>query len=55
MERNKFSIRKEKIDHKKFEKNTVKIALNALHVKTEKIYLAYVPKHNSNCEIQVTL
>ena len=55
MERNKFSIRKEKIDYKKFGKNTVKIALNVLHVKTEKIYLAYVSKHNSNCEIQFIL
>ena len=38
----------EKYDWKKF-------ALNVLYAKKEKIYLAYVSKHNSNREKQVTL
>ena len=37
-----------KDDWKKFEKNNVAIALNVLYVKKEKIYPAYVSKHNSN-------
>ena len=45
----------EKNDWKKFEKNVVKIALNVLCVKKEKIYPSYVSKHNSNCEKQVIL
>ena len=40
---------------KKFEKNNVKIALNVLYPKKEKIYPSYVSKHNSNCEKQVIL
>ena len=39
----------------KNEKNNVKIALNVLYVKKEKIYPAYVWKHNSDCEKQVIL
>ena len=38
----------EKDDWKKINKNNVKIALNVLCAKTEKIYPDYVPKHNSN-------
>ena len=33
----------------------MKIALNILHIKKEKIYLAYVSKNNSNREKQVIL
>ena len=40
----------EEIDWKKFEKNNVTIALNVLYVKKEKIYPAYLSKHNSNRE-----
>ena len=36
----------EKDDWKKFEKNNVTIALNALYAKKEKIYLTYVSKYN---------
>ena len=36
-------------------KNNVTIALNVLYAKKEKIYPAYVSKHNSNREKQVTL
>ena len=36
-------------DWKKFEKNNVKIALNVLFTKKERIYPAYVLKHHSNC------
>ena len=39
----------EKNDWKKFEKNIVAIALNVLYSKKEKIYPAYISKHNSNC------
>ena len=42
-------------DWSKFEKNNVTIALNVLYAKKEKIYPAYVSKHNSNCEKQVIL
>ena len=42
----------EKDNMKKFEKINVTIALNVLHTKKEKIYPAYVPKHNSNREKQ---
>ena len=45
----------EKVDWKKFEKNNVTIALNVLYVKKEKIYPAYVSKHNLNREKQVIL
>ena len=37
----------------KNEKNNVTIALNVLYAKKEKIYPAYVSKHNSNREKQV--
>ena len=43
----------EKGDWKKNQKNNVKIALNVLYAKKEKIYPAYLSKHNSNCEKQV--
>ena len=43
----------EKDDLKKFEKNNVTIALNVLYAKQEKIYPAYVSKHNLNREKQV--
>ena len=42
-------------DWKKFKKNNVTIALNVLYAKKEKIYPAYVSKHNSNREKQVIL
>ena len=45
----------EKDDWKKFEKNNVTIALNVLYAEKEKIYPAYVSKHNSNREKQVIL
>ena len=38
---------------KTLEKNNVTIALNDLYPKKEKLYPAYVSKHNSNCEKQV--
>ena len=37
-------------DWKKLEKSNLMIALNVLHTRKEKIYPAYVPKHNSNRE-----
>ena len=40
----------EKDDWKTFEKNNITISLNNLYVKKEKIYPAYIPKNNSNCE-----
>ena len=45
----------EKDDWEKFKKNNVTIALNVLYAKKEKIYPAYVLKHNSNREKQVIL
>ena len=45
----------EKDDCKKFYKNNLTISLNALYAKKEKIYPAYVSKHNSNHEKQVIL
>ena len=45
----------EKDDWKKLEENNVTIALNVLYAKKEKIYPAYVSKHNSNYEKQVIL
>ena len=45
----------EKDDWKKIEKNNVTIALNVLYAKKEKIYQAYVSKHNSNCQKQVII
>ena len=38
----------EKDDWKNIEKNIETIPLNVLHAKKEKIYPAYVSKHNSN-------
>ena len=43
----------EKDDWKKFEKNNVTIALNVLYDEKEKIYPAYISKHNSNRKKQV--
>ena len=43
----------ERDDWKKIEKNNVTIALNVLCAKKEKMYPAYVSKHNSNREKQV--
>ena len=40
---------------KKYKKNNIKIALNVLYAKKEKIYFAYVSKHNSKRGKQVTL
>ena len=42
----------EKGNWKKSEKNNLKGALRVLYAKIEKIYSAYVPKHNSNREKQ---
>ena len=42
-------------DWKKFERNNGTIALNVLYAKKEKIYSAYVSKHNSNRKKQVIL
>ena len=41
------------IEKKKNEKNNIKIALNVLYARKEKICPAYVLKHNSNREGQV--
>ena len=45
----------EKDKWKKFEKKNVTIALNVLYAEKEKIYPAFVSKHNSNCEKKVIL
>ena len=45
----------EKDNWKKFEKKNVTIALNVLYAEKEKIYPAFVSKHNSNCEKKVIL
>ena len=45
----------EEDDWKKIEKNDLNIAFNILHVKNEKIYTAYVSKHNSNPEKKIIL
>ena len=45
----------EKDNWKKFEKNNVRIALNLLYAKKEKIYPACASKNNSNREKQVIL
>ena len=37
-------------DWKKYEKNSLAIALNVLYAKKEKISPAYISKHNSNRE-----
>ena len=52
MGRNIFSIRKE--DWKKTESN-ITIALIVFYAKKEKLYTAYISKHNSNCEKQVII
>ena len=51
MRRNKFSIKKN--DWKKTEKYNLTIALYILITKNQKIYPAYVLKHNSNREKQI--
>ena len=51
--RNKFCSRKKLLE--KFEKNNVTITINVLYAKKEKIYFAYVSKHNLNREKQVIL
>ena len=45
----------EKDDWENFEKNNARIAFNVLYAKKEKIYSAYVSKHNSNCGKQFIL
>ena len=42
------SIPSEIDDWKKFEKSNIRIALHVLYAKKEKLYPAYVLKHNSN-------
>ena len=42
----------EKDDQKKIEKSNITIALSVFYAKKEKLYAAYVSKHNSNCEKQ---
>ena len=45
-----------KIDHRKtFEKNNPTIAPNVLYIKEKEIYPAYISKHNSTREKQITL
>ena len=44
-----------KDDWKKFEKNNVTLAFDVLYAKKEKLYPAYVSKHNLDCEKQVFL
>ena len=46
----RINVPSENNDWKKFVKNNVTIALNIFYAKKEKIYPAYVSKHNSNCE-----
>ena len=50
-----YVFHQKKVIGKKIEKNNVTIALNVLYAKKEKIYPAYVSKHNSNHEKQVIL
>ena len=45
----------EKDNSKKHEKNNVRITRNVLHARKEKIYPAYVSKHDLNCEKQVII
>ena len=45
----------EKDDWKKYDKNSGTIAVNVLYAEKEKVYPAYVSKHNSNCEKRVIL
>ena len=47
------SFPSEKYYRKKFQKNSVIIAVSVLYAKKEKIYPAYVSKYNSNPEKQV--
>ena len=49
------NFQSKKYDQRKLEKNNETIALSVLYAKKEKIYCAYVSKHNSNREKQVTL
>ena len=51
---NKSSIRKERIE-KKTKKNNLTIALNVFYAKKEKVYPAYVSKHNSNRKEQANI
>ena len=51
----KINFATKKDDWEKFEKNKLTIALNVSYGKKEKIYPAYVSKHNSNREKQVIL
>ena len=51
----KIKLYNRKNDWKKFEKNNVRIALNVLYARKEKINPAYVSKNNSNCEKEVIL
>ena len=44
------NFRSEKDDWKNFEENNAAIDLNVLNSKKEKIYPAYISKHNSNRE-----
>ena len=48
-----FYYKYHKINSRKFERNNVALALNVMYAKKEKIYLAYVSKHNSNLEKKV--
>ena len=45
----------ERNDRKKFGKINIAIAINVFYAKKEKVYPAYVSKHNSNREKQVIL
>ena len=49
------NLQSRKGDWKKFEKNNGTIVLSVLYAKKEKIYTAYVSRHNSNREKQVIL
>ena len=53
MRGNTFSIRKD--DWKKYEKYNVAIAFNVMYAEQEKVYPAYVSKHQSDREKQVIL
>ena len=49
------NVPSEKDNWKKKEKINVTITPNVLNAKNEKIYRAYILKHDSNCEKQVIL
>ena len=51
----RINVLSEKNDWRKFEKSNVTIALKGLYAKRQKIYPAYVSKHNSSQEKQVIL